>query len=343
MLEQKVSVIVLAAGKGTRMKSVRAKVLHEVFFRPMLHHVLDSVCSLEPDNVIVVTGHQADNVQQSCVGYDVEFALQKEQLGTGHAVLAAEPHLTPPSGVVMILCGDTPLIRDETLKGMLSEHLASGHFLSVMTTVFDDPTHYGRIISDVNGWVEAIVEEKDASDDQRNICEVNAGIYCVNADFLFSALKNVGTDNMQGEVYLTDIVSLANAAGQKVHKFICRDNGEVLGVNSRQELAKAHVNLQKRVLDDHLAAGVTLTLPDTITITHTVTIESDTVIEPNVYITGNTFIGTKTRIAPFCYIDNCRIGENVVVGPGAYLQGVNLADNEIVMPHSVIKGYKESI
>ncbi len=337
MLEQEISVIVLAAGKGTRMKSSRAKVLHEVFFKPMLLHVLDSVCSLNPDNVIVVTGHQAEAVQQVCAGYDVGFALQKEQLGTGHAVLSAEPHLFQSSGVVVILCGDTPLVRSATIREMLSEHLSAGHFLTVMTTVFDDPTNYGRIISDENGCVEAIVEQKDASEVQRDICEVNSGIYCVNSDFLFSALKNVGTDNMQGEVYLTDIVALANAAGQKVHKFVCDDNGEVLGVNSRQELAKAHVSLQKRVHVDHLAAGVTLTLPDTITLANTVTIGCDTVIDPNVYITGQTSIGANTHIAPFCYIDNCHIGENVTIGAGAYLQDVTLADNEVVSPHSLMK------
>ncbi len=338
MSKQKTSAIILAAGKGTRMKSSRAKVLHEVFFRPMLHHVLDSVCALTPDKVIVVTGHQAEAVQLSCSDYDVEFALQEEQLGTGHAVLSAESHLGQSSGVVIILCGDTPLIRTETIKTMLCEHCASGHHLTVMTTVFEDPTNYGRIISDENGYVTAIVEEKDTSDEQKKICEVNAGIYCVNADFLFSALKHVGTDNMQGEVYLTDIVGLAHDAGQKVNKFVCRDNGEVLGVNSRHELAKAHVDLQKRVLNDHLTTGVTLTLPDTLTIAHTVSIGTDVLLEPNVYITGNTSIGAKTHIAPFCYIDNCRIGENVVVGAGAYLQDVNLADNEIVMPHSVMKG-----
>ena len=338
MSKQQISAIILAAGKGTRMKSSRAKVLHEVFFRPMLHHVLDSMRLLEPDKVIVVTGHQSDAVQRSCVDYDVEFALQEEQLGTGHAVLAAESHFSQSSGVILILCGDTPLIRAETIKGMLSEHRASGHTLTVMTTVMDNPANYGRIISDEKGYVTAIVEEKDASDEQRKICEINAGIYCVNADFLFSALKNVGTDNLQGEVYLTDIVGLAYAAGQKIGKFVCQDNGEVLGVNSRYELSKAHVHLQKRVVNEHFAAGVTCILPETLTIAETVTLDTDVVIEPNVYITGNTTIGSKTHIDPFCYIDNCHIGENVTVGVGAYLQGITLSDNERVPPHSVMKG-----
>ena len=336
MQDPTISAVILAAGKGTRMKSDKAKVLHDVYFKPMLHHVLDAVVALELDKIAVVTGHQAEEVEKSCTHYNVLFARQLEQLGTGHAVLAAESVVADPGGTIMILCGDTPLILSETLKSMLDVHMSGAHFLTVMTTVLEDSTNYGRILSDEDGCIEAIVEEKDASADQKNIKEVNAGIYCVNSDFLFNALKNVGTDNKQGEVYLTDIVSMAHIAGQKVHKFVCHAHGEILGVNSRVELSQAHTVLQSRNLNSRMAHGVSLVIPETLTVQEQAEIGSDTVLSPNVFICGETTIGKNCVIKPFTYIQDSKIGDNVTVGACSYLQGAVIGDNTTITPCSRI-------
>ena len=203
-----ISAVILAAGKGTRMKSEKAKVLHELFFKPMLHHVLDTVAATDIQQTAVIVGHQRERVLASLQDAPTPYAftpvVQEEQLGTGHAVLCAEA-ACGSSDLVMILCGDTPLIRPETLQAMIDRHKDSKGLLTLMTTELDDPFGYGRIITDTDGGVVAIVEQKDASAEQRAIQEINAGIYLVDAEFLFSSLRQVGTDNSQGEVYLTDI------------------------------------------------------------------------------------------------------------------------------------------
>jgi len=335
MIEQKVSALILAAGKGTRMKSAHAKVMHEVFFKPMIHHVLDALTPLNIHQTVVVTGHQAEKVEQACAGYDVIFARQYEQLGTGHAVLAAESALSSgDTDVVLILCGDTPLIRSATLQAMLTEHLSGTHKLTVMTTVVDDPTNYGRIILSNSGHVQAIVEEKDASSEQKKINEINAGIYCVDKNFLFTALQGVGTDNKQGEVYLTDIIAIAHSAGQQVQRFCCRQAEETLGVNSRYELSLAHATLQRRYLRQLMDQGVTCILPATISISGEVTIGRDTIIYPNVSISGNTSIGVNCRVAPFSCLVDCQLGDNVSIGEFSYLNGITLAGNDSINPHS---------
>ncbi|MCJ7602890.1 MAG: NTP transferase domain-containing protein [Desulfobulbaceae bacterium] len=335
MIEQNVSALILAAGKGTRMKSAHAKVMHEVFFKPMIHHVLDALAPLHIHKTVVVTGHQAEKVEQSCAGYDVVFARQHEQLGTGHAVLAADSALSSAdTDVVMILCGDTPLIRAETLQAMLREHLSGMHKLTVMTTVVEDPTNYGRIILSNSGHVQAIVEEKDASPEQKMINEINAGIYCVEKNFLFTALKSVGTDNKQGEVYLTDVIAIAHSSGRQVQRFFCRQAEEALGVNSRYELSLAHATLQRRFLRRLMDQGVTCILPETITISGEVKIGRDTIISPNVSISGKTAIGDNCRVAPFSCLVDCQLGDNVSIGEFSYLNGITVADNDSIYPHS---------
>ncbi len=246
MGEKEVNALILAAGKGTRMKSDKAKVLHEVLTAPMVHHVIDAVIPLHPARIVLVVGHQHEAVREALAGYNVTFALQQEQLGTGHAVLAARHLLPALDAQVLILCGDTPLIRTETLRAMLQDHAASGASLTIMTTELDNPTGYGRVLKGVDGGVHGIVEEKDASEAQRRIREINAGIYLVEVAFLFAALDQVGTNNAQGEMYLTDIVGLAVNAGVVVRTFRCADSEETLGVNSPTELALANARMQER-------------------------------------------------------------------------------------------------
>lgn len=327
-----ISALILAAGKGTRMKSELAKVLHPVYFKPMIQHVLDCVNGLDFDNIILITGHQAEAVEKACSDYPVFFVRQKEQLGTGHAVLTAESRVSQAGGVVMILCGDTPLISPGGIRKMLNEHLAGNRTLTVASTVLEDPANYGRLIIDSGNKVTAIVEEKDADPEQKKIRLVNAGIYCVDCNFLFKSLKEVGTDNKQGEVYLTDIVSLANKQGHSVSHFNYPDPLEVLGVNSRIELAEAHRFLQKRHLNRFMAEGVTVNLPDTVTIEPASHIGEDTVINPNVYICGETSIGRNCRIDSFVYIADSCIGDNAVIEAGTHLKGVNIEAGAAVKP-----------
>jgi len=245
--EKHFSALVLAAGLGTRMKSSKAKVLHEVFNKPMILHVMDTIKNLSLDHTYVIVGHQKEKVSELVEEYQASCIVQKEQLGTGHAVLCAEKELAGTSGSVLILSGDVPLIRAKTLKAMLADHSRNKPVLTLMTTTMNDPTNYGRIVRSSKGELLGISEEKDASAEQKKIREINAGIYCAEIPFLFEALRKVGTDNKQGEMYLTDIVKIAIDAGLQVDTFSGASSEEVLGVNSREELAEANRYLQKRL------------------------------------------------------------------------------------------------
>jgi bifunctional UDP-N-acetylglucosamine pyrophosphorylase / glucosamine-1-phosphate N-acetyltransferase len=319
------SIVILAAGKGTRMKSDKAKVLHEVFFAPMVQHVVDAVLPLQPTRTVVVVGHQGQAVEKALQASACQFAVQDQQLGTGHAVLAAERAINEDKGAVMILCGDTPLIRTETLARMYAAHLDRSATLTLMTTLLADPTNYGRVQSDAGGKVLGIVEQKDASREQLAIREVNAGIYCVDKTFLFSALQKVGTDNSQKEVYLTDIVKQAVDGGLPVEKFTAPTPTEVLGVNSRVELADAHLELQLRRNRDLMLQGVTMRSPGTITVSPDSSVGGDTVLEAGVRITGGSIIGQACTIGQGAILHNCRLGDEVLVGPYCCLTDITVA------------------
>jgi len=305
--------IVLAAGKGTRMKSDLAKVLHPVFFTPMVCHVLEAVKHLNPAKTVVITGHQAEQVEAALASFPVHFARQHQQLGTGHAVLMAEKVLSPHAGTALILCGDTPLVRPATLTAMLDSHHRQQSVLSVMTTIVEDPCNYGRIVTNTQGGIERIVEEKDASSDERRIREVNAGIYCVDLSFLFTALRQVGTDNKQGEVYLTDIVAIARHSNHAVGRFVCADPLEITGVNSRVELARANGIMQQRRNTELMLAGVTMIHPESIFVENSVSIGRDTEIHSHCLLEGTTVIGQGCRLAPFCHLTDCQVQDRAVV------------------------------
>jgi bifunctional UDP-N-acetylglucosamine pyrophosphorylase/glucosamine-1-phosphate N-acetyltransferase len=246
MPQKPISALVLAAGLGTRMKSTRAKVLHEVLSEPMIHHVVQTVNSVGFDNVLVIVGHQKEEVMAVLDDFQVSFVVQEEQRGTGHAVLSAENELQTIGGTVMILNGDVPLISKDSLKQMRAVHQDRKPVLTIMTTQLDDPTNYGRILRTKQGQILAIIEEKDASPEQKKINEINAGIYCADVSFLFETLHKVGTENSQGEVYLTDIVKIAIDMGQRVEIFSGASAEEVLGINSKIELAAANKYLQEK-------------------------------------------------------------------------------------------------
>ncbi|BHH84387.1 bifunctional UDP-N-acetylglucosamine diphosphorylase/glucosamine-1-phosphate N-acetyltransferase GlmU [Desulforhopalus sp. 52FAK] len=333
-MNDSLSVIILAAGKGTRMKSAKAKVLHEVFYAPMVQHVLDSVNTLEIAKTVVVVGHQKQSVQEQLKDYDATFAEQTVQLGTGHAVLAAEQALEDISGTVMILCGDTPLIRPDMLSKLFQKHQEHSATVTLVTTLLNDPSNYGRIISDTDGNIRAIVEHKDANSQELLVQEINAGIYCVNKEYLFSTLKNVGTDNSQGEVYLTDIIKMAVEDGLIVKTFVTENSIDVLGVNSRLELSQAQTELQSRRNEQLMASGVSMINPETIRITPDSIIGPDTIIEPCAHICEKSHVGSGVTIEQGAVIKGCVIADGAFIGAHSYLVDCTVAENQRIPAHT---------
>ncbi len=330
-MNSKITAVILAAGKGTRMKSAKAKALHEVFFKPMLHHVLDGVQRAGIERICVVVGHQKEAVLSSLSDYPHEAVFQEEQLGTGHAVLCAEKSCIG-SGEVMIICGDTPLIQAETLAAMIEFHRDNRNYVSLMTTVLDDPFGYGRIISDEQGSILKIVEQKDASPEELKIREINAGIYLVDREFLFQALKNIGNDNSQGEVYLTDLIAIARGNRKKTQPFQHTTALDVLGVNSRVELARARAELQMRHNREIMLSGVTMYRPETILISPESSIAQDTVIEQGVQVVNNSTIGGNCYLQANVQINRCVIGNKAVLGAGSVLFNCTIENEEHVPP-----------
>ncbi len=322
--------VILAAGKGTRMKSNKAKVLHNVFGMPMVCHVVEAVRRAGVQEVVVVTGHQHRQVENSLSSYTVRYALQQEQKGTGHAVRCARQQVGTAAEDILILCGDTPLIEPSTLAGMISAHRRRQASLTVMTTRLENPTNYGRVITDPEGGIRRIVEEKDASQEERQIKEVNAGIYLVNREFLFSALEKVGTDNRQGEVYLTDIVAIAASAGLHPGRLVCENPEETLGINSRLELSEAEKKLQQRFNNELMRQGVTILDPSTVYVDRQVMIGRDTLLQPHLHLRGNCTVGEGCVIDSFSILEDCVLGNGVSVGPFCHLVGQRLAAQQTV-------------
>jgi UDP-N-acetylglucosamine diphosphorylase/glucosamine-1-phosphate N-acetyltransferase len=238
--ERKVSAVILAAGKGTRMKSDLAKVLHHLCGKPMLTYSIEVARAIDAENIAVIVGHQADMVRETFKEQGLIFVEQREQLGTGHAVLQARNTFCHYHGTILILCGDVPLLRPSTVIALYKHHISEKATLTVLTTILNDPTGYGRIIKRGSaGEVVRIVEEKDGSPDEKKIREINTGIYCVEADFLFRAVTEIGNENVQKEYYLTDIVGIAWEQGFKTRSFIAVDSYEVMGINTLFDLTRA--------------------------------------------------------------------------------------------------------
>ena len=306
----KVYAIVLAAGKGTRMKSDKPKVVHEVLYKPMINHVVDELKALGVDETIVVVGHGADQVKAIVDG--VTFVEQKEQLGTGHAVLQAKDVLADREGMTLVLNGDAPLIRKETLKEFMTYHQEHQNYATIMSADCDVSTHYGRIIKD-NGQVKGIVEFKDLLDSQKDITEMNTGEYCFDNQALFKALSQVTNDNAQHEYYLTDVIGIMNQQGLKVDAYKIDDFNEVGGINDRIALAESTQFLRDRINREHLLNGVTIVDPANTYIGRDVVIGQDTIIEPGCIIKGKTVIGSHCHIGPYCEFTNMEIHDHVEI------------------------------
>lgn len=327
--------VILAAGKGTRMKSDLPKVLHKVGGKPMVEHVLQAAAAAGADKKVVIIGHGAEAVREY-IGAGAEFAVQEPQLGTGHAVMQAETALKNFQGTALILCGDTPLLDGAELRKFVLAHQQSGAAASVMTALLDDPTGYGRILRDAEGNVAGIVEQKDATEEQKRIKEINTGIYCLECPELFAVLKTLSNDNAQGEYYLTDVLGKLREAGKKVAGTVIEDGAMIMGVNSRRQLAEAEAVMKQRILNKWMDAGVTVMDPASTFIEAEVEIAPDTIIRPFTWLEGRTVIGRNCEIGPntrlsnvqvgegttlhFTYAHDCQIGRGVTAGPFVHLR-----------------------
>jgi bifunctional UDP-N-acetylglucosamine pyrophosphorylase/glucosamine-1-phosphate N-acetyltransferase len=321
-----VSLIVLAAGMGTRMNSDLPKVLHKVAAAPLLHHALAAGASLSPDKVVVVTGHGAEEVTRAATAYDEATltALQDPQLGTAHAVAQAAPLLADQPGEAIVLYGDTPFIRAETLQAMLAAR--AQHAVVVLGFHAKDPGRYGRLLTQGN-TLTAIREFKDATDEERSITLCNSGVICAEAKTLFALVAEVGNANAAGEYYLTDIVELARARGLSAGVVIC-DESETMGINTRAELARAEAAFQSRARAEALEMGVTLTAPETVFFALDTVIGRDAIIGPNVLFGPGVTIESGAEIKGFCHLEGCHVSRGADVGPFARLRpGAELAED----------------
>ena len=343
--QDRVTAIVLAAGAGTRMKSARAKVLHQIAGRSMLEHALIAVAGAGVHTTVAVVGHDREQVSEAITAHDpaIVQAVQEQQNGTGHAVhVALESLDSPPEGTVIVTYADVPLLSAQTLSELLVDHRAAGHTVTILTAEVDDPTGYGRILRREDGAVTAIREHKDASDDELSVREINSGILVVDGQFLTAAVASLESDNAQGELYLTDIVGKAVAEGRPVGAHVLEDVWQTEGVNDRAQLARLGAELNRRITAHWMSEGVTIVDPATTWIDSAVTIEPDVTILPGTQLLGATVVATGATIGPDTTLRNVEvgadatvvrthgsdavIGEEATVGPYAYLRpGTELA------------------
>ncbi len=331
------AIVILAAGKGTRMKSSHAKVLHPLGGRALVRHVLETCRSLEAERTVLVVGHQAEAVENACGGYGASFALQQEQNGTGHAVrIARDAGLDGFEGDVMVLYGDVPLLAEHSLRRLIEHHRAENAMVSLLTAEQDDATGYGRIVRDDRGALKRIVEEKDASAEERRIREWNPGIYCVRSEFLFPALDRLESNNAQGELYLTDIVGFAVSDGHPVATEPV-DVHEVAGINSRADLAALEGTLRRMTVRRHMDRGVSFLDPDTAWIEADVEIGPDTVIGPMVQLRGTTRLGRDCRVDGNAYLVDADVAEDVHLRSHVVLSECRVARGAIIGPFSHLR------
>lgn len=333
-----VAVAILAAGRGTRMKSDLPKVLHELGGRTLVQRVLESCVRLQPSRRLVIVGYGADLVRDSLQQTDtqpaLEFVEQTEQLGTGHAIQQLLPYLTEFTGDLLVLNGDVPLLRPDTLEQLITIHKEHGNAATLLAAHLPNPKGYGRVFCDSQNLVKQIVEDRDCTDAQRQNHRINAGVYCFNWPKLAEILPHLKADNDQQEYYLTDTVHLLD----QVMAVDVDDYREILGINSRQHLANSYHVLQDWVKTNWMAAGVTIIDPDSVTIDDTVQLEADVIIEPQTHLRGNTIIQTGSRIGPGSLIENSQIGKNVTVQFSVVSDSV-VADETRIGPYAHLRGH----
>lgn len=326
--------IVLAAGKGTRMKSDRSKLMHTIIDRSMLSYIIDALRAVSVQRIVLIVGYQAESIKEAFP--DVEFALQQPQLGTGHAVMQAT-QLKDEDGDTLIINGDGPCIQPETLEKLFQTNQDAS--LTLLTSVLDDGAHYGRIVRDENGHVQAIVEAKDCTEEQKKICEINAGMYCFKNRDLFDNLDKLTTNNAQNEYYLTDLVKILANQGKVVKGLVVENRDEVMGINDCVELNKAYEWMRNRINNNWMKEGVQIVDPNRTVIGKDVKIGHDVIIHPNVEILGKTEIGNFVEILPGSYLNNSKIEDRAVVDSSKVVDSC-IDEGTIVGPMSYVSNNK---
>lgn len=324
--------VILAAGEGKRMYSKKPKVLHEICGMSMVEHVCKSAKEAGAEEIVVVVGHCAEEVQEKLRG--VKFVIQETQLGTGHAVIQADKYIE--SGPVLVLCGDIPLLRAETIRKMYEIHKAHNNHATVLTADFPDPFSYGRIIRDSNDNITAIIEERDADSKQKEIKEINSGIYLFEGNLLKEALCELNNDNDQGEYYLTDVIKSFNKKNLKIGAFKIENSKEIMGVNNRLQLSEAEALMRENILKEHMLKGVTIIDPKNTYIDCNVKIEEDVTILPGCIIKGNTYIEEDAQIGPYSKILDSHIGKGVFVQNSVVLES-NIGENTKIGPFAYLR------
>lgn len=338
--EQYVITVIMAAGKGTRMKSNKSKLVHKIYDKELVKRVVELAKKVGTDEIITVVGYMKEQVQD-VLKDEVKYAYQEELLGTGHAVMQAAEYLKGKKGKVVILYGDVPILRPETLENLILKSFKNKEYATLLTAIYENPTGYGRIIRDEGGNIKAIIEEKDASIEEKQIKEINSGIYCFDIEELVSALKHIKPNNAQGEYYLTDVIKIMNDKGLKTGALIVEDNTEILGVNDRAQLELLTRVLRMRINAEHMRSGVTIEDSNSTYIHDDVIIGVDTVIHPNTTIKSGVIIGENCEIGPNAYIrEGCQIGNNVKIGNFVELKKTKVGDRTKV-PHFIYLGDTE--
>lgn len=315
--------VILAAGKGTRMKSALPKVLHPLCGQAMLAYPLQAARIAGFKQLKVVTGHGSEQVRQTFSAADIEWVEQTDQLGTGHALMCAAGALRGYSGALLLLCGDVPLLKAETIERLHEYHSGQGAAVTVLTAQMPNPTGYGRIIRD-GEQVVRIVEEKDASDEERQVCEINTGTYIFDAAFVMSALKGLNKNNAQKEYYLTDVVAAAVAQGLQTRALAVDDPTEAMGINDRCQLAEAEVLMRWKINADLMFSGISMTDPTTAYIDNGVEIGMDTIIHPNVHLRGKTSIGRNCIIETGVVVVDSEVADGVHLKAGSAIEGAKI-------------------
>ena len=313
-MQNDVIAIVMAAGKGTRMKSKKSKLVQKIYGKEIIKRSVENAQKAGIEDIVAIVGYQKEEIQE-VLGNTVKYAMQEEQLGTGHAVMQTTQFLEGKKGKVLVLNGDVPLIRPETLKKLVEKSTENKEYATLLTAIYDDPTGYGRIIRDEGGNIKGIVEHKDATEEQKEIKEINAGIYCFDIEELLKALKEIKPNNVQGEYYLTDVIKIMNDKGLKTGAVIVEDNTEILGINDRIQLEILTRILRMRINTEMMRKGVTIEDTNTTYIYDDVEIGMDTVIHPNTTIKSAVTIGEDCEIGPNAYIrEGCQIADKVKIG-----------------------------
>ena len=337
------AIAIMAAGKGTRLKSKRPKVLHEIGGQALLKHVIAAAKTLVPaDHIYCIVGHEADRVKTAVAPTGVKFVMQEEQRGTGHALQMVKAYFTLSGDTVpknlLVLSGDVPLIRPETIRAICEMHIAEAAAMTILTAVPDDPTGYGRVLRTGSGVeVSAIVEQKSLTADHGNPPEINSGIYCFKTEALFAKLDLLSTNNAHGEFYLTDVAALLVADGERVVAVKADSVDEVLGANTIAEMMHLDQAMRAATARRLMAGGVTIFRPDTCVIDAEVTVGADTVIEPYVQLLGATKIGSECRIRSYSVIQNSSLGEGVLVRNGCIMDGAEISDGAILGPYAHLR------